>query len=134
MEKTCPQCGKHASTVSQVKKQFGMRWINGQEKPQSYCKECMKEYRKENKVTTNPKAHEVQLPFDFDVEEDEVPDTEKLHSVKDFHGHFKIVPDEESQEDVTDLLHISLQEMEKIIADAKRLRLAGTIMLGIKKI
>lgn len=39
----CPQCNKMSTGKGQIKKYFGLRLMNGTEKPQSYCKECRAE-------------------------------------------------------------------------------------------
>ena len=36
----CPACNKMSFGKGQVKKYFGLRLMNGKQKPQSYCKEC----------------------------------------------------------------------------------------------
>ena len=47
MEATCPQCKMYAGNKNAVRLYFGIRMMNGKEKPQSYCKVCRVESNKE---------------------------------------------------------------------------------------
>lgn len=60
MEKKCPHCRQIARGKPEIKKKFGFRIMGDEQKPQSYCKECRADHRREiDKVKKMIKRHTV---------------------------------------------------------------------------
>ncbi len=50
MIKKCPKCGTISKGKRNVKRDFGLRTVNGVERPQSYCKDCKRKFSRKNSM------------------------------------------------------------------------------------